>query len=233
MHKIPLLDLKKQYQSIKGEIDSAIKDVIDQQAFIMGKDIKSLEGSIASFCQTKYAIGVSSGTDALLLVLKAAGIGEGDEVITVPFTFIATAEAISTAGATPVFCDVDPKTYLMDPASMKSKITSKTKAVIPVHLYGQCVEMDEILKIAKAKNLKVIEDCAQAIGAKYKGRKAGSLGDAGCISFFPSKNLGCFGDGGMIVTNDEKIASNAKLLRVHGSGKRYMHSLVGYNSRLD
>ena len=231
--KIPLLDLKKQYRSIKEEVDLVVKNILDSQYFIMGKEILKLENSIASYSDTKYAIGVASGTDALILTLKALGIGHGDEVITVPFTFIATGEAISNTGATPVFVDIDSKSYTIDPSGIEAKISKKTKAILPVHMYGQCADMDSIVKIAKAHNLKVVEDCAQAIGATYKARKAGSLSDAGCISFFPSKNLGAYGDGGMIVTNDEKAAEIEKLLRVHGSAKRYIHSILGYNSRLD
>jgi len=231
--KIPLLDLKRQYASIKGEIDSAIQDIVAAQYFIMGKEITKLEESIAAYCGTKYAVGVSSGTDALILALRASAIGQGDEVLTVPFTFIATAEAISTVGAIPVFVDIDKRSYTMDPAKIEEKITSKTKAIIPVHLYGQCAEVDKIMNIARKHNLLVIEDCAQALGALHKNKKAGSFGIAGCISFFPSKNLGGFGDGGMIVTSDEKLADTIKLLRVHGSGKRYLHSILGYNSRLD
>ncbi|MGB2706487.1 MAG: DegT/DnrJ/EryC1/StrS family aminotransferase, partial [Candidatus Omnitrophota bacterium] len=221
------------YKTIKGEIDSAINGVLESQSFIQGKELSKLEEGIASYCGVKYAVGVSSGTDALTLALKAAGIGTADEVITVPFTFIATGEAISNAGATPVFVDIDPRSYTMDPALIESKITKKTKAVIPVHLYGQCADTDGILKVAKGHNLKVIEDAAQAIGAEYKKKKAGSMGDVGCISFFPSKNLGAFGDGGMIVTDDKDIAEKIKLLRVHGSSKRYVHPILGYNSRLD
>lgn len=231
--KIPLLDLKAQYESIKGEIDSAIKNILESQSFILGKEVSKLEEEVSSYCGTKYAVGVNSGTDALVLALKAAGIGAGDEVITVPFTFIATAEAISNAGATPVFCDIDPKSYTMDPALIERKITKKTKGIIPVHLYGQCADMDGILKVAETHNLKVIEDTAQAIGAEYKKRKAGSMGDIGCISFFPSKNLGAFGDGGMIITDNRNIAEEVRLLRVHGSSERYVHSVLGYNSRLD
>jgi len=233
MKRIPLLDLKRQYKTIENEINAALKSILDSQHFIMGKEVSEFERSMASFCGTKYAVGVNSGTDALLLALKAAGVGPGDEVMTVPFTFIATGEAISNVGARPVFVDIDKKSYIMDPALIESKVTKKTKAVIPVHLYGQCADMDEILKVAKRHGLKVIEDTAQAIGAKYKSKLAGSMGDAGCISFFPSKNLGGFGDGGMIVTDDRDIAEKAKLLRVHGSSKRYLHSIIGYNSRLD
>ena len=231
--KIPLLDLQKQYQSIKPEIDAAIKKIVDSQNFIMGEDIKLLEDEIASYCDTKFGIGVSSGTEALVLALKAIGIKEKDEVITTPFTFIATAGAISNVGGVPVFCDIDPLTYNINPEEIEKKITKNTKAIIPVHLYGQCADMDKILDIAKRNNLKVIEDAAQAIGATYKNKKAGSMGDLGCISFFPSKNLGAFGDGGMIVAKDKTLADKIKLLRLHGSDKRYVHSIIGTNARLD
>jgi len=231
--QIPLLNLRRQYRTIKNEIDKAVEGVLDSQHFIMGKELLRLEENIASYCGRKYAIGVASGTDALLLAMKAMGIGEGDEVITVSYTFIATGEAISNLGAKPIFVDIDEKSYTMDPSLIEPKITSKTKAILPVHIYGQCADMDSIMKIAKRHNLKVVEDCAQSIGSRYKSRKAGSFSDAGCISFFPSKNLGAYGDGGMIVTDDEKIFDEAKRLRVHGSSKRYVHSVLGYNSRLD
>jgi len=232
-YNIQLLDLKAQYKTIKKEIDEAMKGVVDTQSFILGKDVEGLEQEIARYCGTKYAVGVASGTDAIQLALRAVGVGAGDEVITVPFTFIATAEAMSNLGAKPVFVDIDPKTYNMDPALIEKAITKKTKAIVPVHLYGQCVDIDKILAIAKKHGLKVLEDCAQAIGAMYNGKRAGSFGDAGCISFFPSKNLGGFGDGGMVVTNDENISKQVKLMRVHGSSSKYSHSVLGYNSRLD
>ncbi len=233
MYDKPLLDLKAQYKTIKRDVNKAVAKVMEEQSFILGKEVEELEKEIAAYCTTKYAVGVASGTDAIQLALRAAGIGAGDEVITVPFTFIATAEAASNLGARPVFVDIDIKTYNMDPALIESKITARTKAIIPVHLYGQCADMDRILAIAKKHNLKVIEDCAQAIGATYNGKKAGSMGVAGCISFFPSKNLGGFGDGGMVVTNDENIYKQVKLMRVHGSLSKYSHSVIGYNSRLD
>ena len=231
--KIPLLDLKAQYRSIKVEIDAAIKKVIDTQDFILGEEVRELEKEIAAYCGTKFGVGVASGTDALILSLRALGIGQGDEVITTPFTFFATAESISIVGARPVFIDIDPKTYNIDTASIENKITKRTKAIMPVHLYGQCADMDIIMDIAKKHDLKVVEDAAQAIGATYKGKKAGSIGNAGAMSFFPSKNLGAFGDAGMIVTNDEKLAQKIKSLRVHGSSARYIHSEIGTNSRLD
>ena len=231
--KIPILDLKEQYKGIKKEVDAAIHKVIDSQGFILGEDVKAFEAEVASYCNTKSAAGVASGTDALILALKALGIGPGDEVITSSFTFIATAEAISLVGAKPVFVDVNPRTYNIDPALIEPKISPATKAVIPVHLYGQCADMDPILAIAKRHNLRVIEDCAQAIGSTYKGRKAGSMGDMGAISFFPGKNLGAYGDAGMVVTNDQTLVDKVNILRVHGSSIRYLHSHIGMNSRLD
>lgn len=233
MYRTPLLDLKAQYKTIKKDVNKAIQNVLDEQSFILGKDVELLEKEMAAYCGTKYAVGVASGTDAIQLSLRAAGVDQGDEVVTVPFTFIATAEAVSNLGAKPVFVDIDLKTYTIDPSLIEKSITNKTKAIIPVHLYGQCADMDPILAIAKKHGLKVIEDCAQAIGAAYKGKKAGSIGEAGCISFFPSKNLGGVGDGGMVVTNDEGIYKEIKLLRVHGSSSKYSHSVLGYNSRLD
>ena len=230
---IPLLDLKAQYATIRQEVEAALKKVIGNQDFILGEEVRGLEKEVAEYCGAKYGVGVASGTDALILSLKAMGIGPGDEVITTSFTFIATAEAISTVGAVPVFADIDPKTYNIDPSRIKEKITKRTKAIIPVHLYGQCADMDPIMDIAAKHGLKIIEDTAQAIGAAYKDRKAGSMGDTGALSFFPSKNLGAFGDGGMVVTNDEKTAEKIRVLRVHGSSVRYIHSEIGMNSRLD
>jgi len=231
--KISILDLKKQYLSIKSEMDAAIKRVVDNQDFVLGEEVRLLEEEIASYSNTKYAVGVASGTDALTLSLKALGIKTGDEVITSPFTFFATAEAISIVGAKPVFVDIDPRTYNVDPRLIENSITASTKAIIPVHIYGQCADMDPILAIAKRRSLKIVEDVAQAIGATYKGRKAGSIGNIGAFSFFPSKNLGAFGDGGMVVTDDKKLADEIRMLRVHGSSVRYVHSKIGMNSRLD
>lgn len=231
--RIPILDLTLQYNSIKSEIDTAIARVVDSQRFILGPEVESFEKEAAAYCGIKYAVGVASGTDALILSLKAFGIGEGDEVITTPFTFFATAESISLAGAKPVFVDVDSKTYCINPSLVEDKITKKTKAIIPVHLFGQCADMDAILEIAQRYSLKVIEDAAQAMGAVYKGRQAGSMGDTGALSFFPSKNLGGFGDGGMVITNNKEIADKVRILRVHGSKIRYIHSVIGANSRLD
>jgi len=231
--KIPIFDLKKQYKQIEPEIKEKLKGIFEKQAFILGEEVGILEKKIASYCGGRYAIGVNSGTDALILALDAMGIKAGDEVITTPFSFIATAEAIVRVGARPVFVDIDPETYNINPALIDKKITKNTKAILPVHLYGLCADMDSILKTAIKHNLKVLEDSAQAIGSEYKGKRVGSMGNAGSVSFYPGKNLGCFGDGGMVVTNDEKIYEKVKLLRNHGSGKRYYHKIVGYNSRLD
>ncbi|MBL7068750.1 MAG: DegT/DnrJ/EryC1/StrS family aminotransferase [Candidatus Omnitrophica bacterium] len=231
--KIPLLDLRLQYNSIKDEISAALDRVLNAQRFVLGEEVEHLEGEIARYCDTSYGVGVASGTDALILSLKALGIKEKDEVITTPLSFIATAEAISSVGAIPVFVDIDKRTYNIDPALIEEKITKKTKAIMPVHIYGQCADMDPILELARRDNLTVIEDCAQAIGASYKDRKAGTMGDTGGVSFFPSKNLGAFGDGGMVVTNDKKIAEKINILRVHGSSERYRHEILGHNSRLD
>ena len=238
--EVPLLDLKEQYRSIKKEIDDVIQKVVESQYFILSKEVNSLEEEIAGYCGTAYASGVASGTDALILTLRALDIGEGDVVITTPFTFFATAEAISVLGATPFFVDIDPGTYNIDPDKIEEfmrnttgEIRNRVKAILPVHLYGQCADMDRIMKIAEEYGLMVIEDCAQAIGAVYKGRKAGSFGNAGCMSFFPSKNLGGFGDGGMIVSSDKDLVSRLKTLRVHGSRQQYIHEEIGYNSRLD
>jgi dTDP-4-amino-4,6-dideoxygalactose transaminase len=231
--KIPLVDLKAQYSSIKQEIDEATRRLVEGGQFILGPEVKTFEEETAAFLGAKYAIGVASGTDALQLALLAGGIKPGDEVITTPFTFIATAETITQCGATPVFADIDPKTYNLDPKKIEPKITKKTKAVIPVHLYGQPADMAPILELSKKYSLKVIEDCAQALGAEYKGKKVGSLGDAACLSFFPSKVLGAYGDGGMVVTNNPQIAERVAMLRNHGCQERYYHLVPGFNSRLD
>ncbi len=234
--EIPLLDLQSQYQSMKREIDAAIKEVVDSQYFVLSKEVSSLEEEVASYTGVKYGAGVNSGTDALVIALRAAEIGAGDEVITSPFTFFATSESVSLLGAKPVFVDIDPETYNIDPEKIEEYLKttkSKVKAIIPVHIYGQCADMDRIMELAKKYDLKVIEDCAQSIGATYKGKKAGSFGDAGCFSFFPSKNLGGFGDGGMVVSNDKEIIEHTKSLRVHGSTKQYIHDEIAYNSRLD
>lgn len=231
--KIPLVDLKAQYNSIKEEIDAAIRKVIKGGQFILGPEVKALEKEIATYLGVSHAIGVASGTDALQLALLACGIKPGDEVITTPFTFIATAEAITQCGAKPVFADVEPKTCNIDPSQIEPKMTNKTKAIVPVHLYGQPADMASILEFASKYNLGVIEDCAQALGAEYKGKKVGSLGDAGCLSFFPSKVLGAYGDGGMVVTSDPEIADKVNMLRNHGCKQKYYHFIAGFNSRLD
>lgn len=231
--KVPLLDLKRQYYSIKDEIDQAVKDVLEKTQFILGPQVKKFEENVAKYCGTKYAVGVASGTDALLLSLRTCGVKPGDEVIIPAFTFFATAGVISRLGALPVFVDIDLKSYNMLPDQIEKKITKKTKAIMPVHLFGQCADMDSILEIAKKHNVKVVEDAAQAIGAKYRSKKAGTMGDFGCFSFFPSKNLGGAGDGGMVITFDEELAELVRKLRVHGATQKYFHPMVGYNSRLD
>lgn len=232
--KVPLLDLKAQHDPIQREILQAIEQVIQSQAYILGSDVKKLEERIASYCQAQFGVGVSSGTDALLISLMALGIGPGDEVITTPYSFFATAGVIVRLGARPVFVDIDPATYNIDPNKIDQAVTSKTKAIIPVHLYGQCADMTPILKTAERHRLAVVEDAAQAIGADYRdGRRAGSMGALGCLSFFPSKNLGGLGDGGMVVTNDAALAEKLRILRVHGGKPKYFHKIVGGNFRLD
>lgn len=230
---IQMVDLKRQYQKIKPEIDSAIHEVLDSTQFILGKKVQEFENNAANYLGVKYAVGVANGTDALQIALMALGIGVGDEVITTPFTFVATTETIVMLGAKPVYVDIDPISYNINPSKIKEKITSKTKAILPVHLYGNPVEMDEILSIAKEYNLYVIEDSAQAFGSEYKGKKVCSFGDVACISFFPSKNLGCYGDGGMVVTNSEEIHEKVRMIASHGSKVRYIHEVLGMNSRLD
>jgi dTDP-4-amino-4,6-dideoxygalactose transaminase len=260
---IPLIDLKAQYNSIRKELDEAVIDVLSSTNYIMGKKVIDLENQFAELVGAKHAISVGNGTDALIIALKALGIKEGDEVITSTFTFFATAESISAVGATPVFVDVRKDTFNIDVNKIEEKITNKTKAIMPVHIFGQSADMDEINEIAKKYNLKVIEDACQAVGAKYKGKRIGSLGDVACFSFFPTKNLGCAGDGGIIVTSDDNIATIARALRTHGSGEngqkaynllnniqedvlkaengddtvynplKYYNYLIGFNSRLD
>lgn len=230
---IPILDLKEQYLSLEKEMDAAIKKAVMGGQYILGPNVKALEEEIAQYIGTKFALGLNSGTDALHLALRALRIGPGDEVITTPFTFVATTEAIGMVGATPVFVDIDPQTFNIDVARIEAKITARTKAIIPVHLYGQPADMDPIMELAKKYNLKVIEDCAQSMGSAYKGKKTGSIGDVGCFSFFPSKNLGCYGDGGMVTTSDPEIADRVKMLRAHGGKIKYHHSELGLNSRLD
>ena len=232
MH-VPLLDLKAQYATIKKEMLAAIDAVMESQYFINGPQVKELEGLVARYSGTKAAVGVSSGTDALLCALMTLGIGPGDEVITTPYTFFATAGSIWRTCAKPVFVDIDLDTYNIDPAKIEAAITKKTKAIMPVHLFGQMADMDAIMDIARKHNLFVIEDAAQAIGSTYKGRKAGSIGTIGCFSFFPSKNLGGMGDGGMMVTQDEALGEKLAVCRNHGSKPKYFHKFVGGNFRLD
>ncbi|MCX8057312.1 MAG: DegT/DnrJ/EryC1/StrS family aminotransferase [Ignavibacteria bacterium] len=230
---IQMVDLKRQYSKIKSQIDNAIHEVIDSTQFILGKKVQEFEQNAANYLGVKYAVGVANGTDALQIALMAIGLGKDDEVITTPFTFVATTEAIVMLGAKPVYVDIDPVTYNLNPNQIEEKITSRTKAILPVHLYGNPAEMDEILSIAKKYNLFVIEDSAQAFGAIYKGKKVCSFGDIACISFFPSKNLGCYGDGGMVVTNNDELHEKVRMIASHGSKVRYVHEILGMNSRLD
>ncbi|WP_315068211.1 DegT/DnrJ/EryC1/StrS family aminotransferase [uncultured Clostridium sp.] len=260
---IPLVDLKAQYKEIEKEVVEAVSRVLSSASYIMGSEVLKFEKEFAEYIGVKHAISVGNGTDALVIALMACGVGEDDEVITTPFTFFSTAESISFVGATPVFVDVEKDTYNIDPSKIEEKITEKTKAIMPVHIFGQSTKMDEIIKIAKTHNLKIIEDAAQAVGAEYKGKKVGTIGDAGCFSFFPTKNLGCAGDGGIITTSDDDIATIARALRTHGSGEngqkaynllngiseniksseehddtvynplKYYNYLIGFNSRLD
>lgn len=260
---IPLIDLKAQYKSISEDLDRVTKEVLSSAGYIMGKNVTEFEKEFAEYIGVKHAISVGNGTDALVIALKSLGIGAGDEVITTPFTFFATAETISAVGATPVFVDVEKDTFNIDPTKIEEKITDKTKAILPVHIFGQSAKMDEINGIAKKHNLKVIEDACQAVGSKYKGKNIGTLGDVACFSFFPTKNLGCAGDGGIIVTSDDNIATIARALRTHGSGEtgqkaynllnnineevqtvknsddtvynplKYYNYLIGFNTRLD
>lgn len=230
---VPLLDLKRQYVRIKDRIDQAVLDVFDKGYFILGPPVDKLEKRIAELCRVNYGIGVASGTDALLVSLRAAGVGPGDEVITSDYSFFASASVISRAGAVPVFVDIEKDTYNIDPSKIEKAITSRTKAIIPVHLFGQVADMGPIMIIARKHKLVVIEDAAQAIGAEYKGNPAGSIGDYGCFSFYPSKNLGAAGDGGMIVTKTEANRDMAKMYRLHGWKVKYRPEVIGYNSRLD
>jgi dTDP-4-amino-4,6-dideoxygalactose transaminase len=260
---IPLVDLKAQYKLVEEKAGKAVMEVLSSANYIMGREVLEFEREFAEYIGVKHAISVGNGTDALVLALMAAGVGKGDEVITTPFTFFSTAESISSVGAIPVFVDVEKDTYNIDPSKIEEKITEKTKAIMPVHIFGQTAKMDEIMAIAKKHNLKVIEDAAQAVGSEYKGEKAGSIGDVGCFSFFPTKNLGCAGDGGIITTSDDNIATILRALRTHGSGEngqkaynllnniseeiktaeghddtvynplKYYNYLIGFNTRLD
>jgi dTDP-4-amino-4,6-dideoxygalactose transaminase len=230
---VPLLDLREQYRAIRDEIDAAIRDVMESQHFILGPRVEDCEAAIAAYCGASYGVGVSSGTDALLLCLMAEGIGPGDEVITTPYTFFATVGCITRLGATPVFVDIDPCTYNLCPAHITAQLTPRTRAIVPVHLFGRSVDMTPVMAIAEAHGLVVIEDAAQAIGAEDRRRRVGSIGHYGCLSFYPSKNLSAAGDGGMILTNDVARAERLRCLRAHGSRPKYHHRLVGGNFRLD
>jgi dTDP-4-amino-4,6-dideoxygalactose transaminase len=230
---VPALDLKAQYQSIRDEIDAVVRRVIESQYFILGPEVAEFEAEAAAYCGSMHAVGCASGSDALLLPLMALGIGPGDEVVTTPYSFFATAGAVWRTGARPVFVDIEPDTFNIDPARLDAAITSKTKAIIPVHLYGQAADMDAINAIAAARGILVLEDAAQAIGAMYKGRRAGTLGHSAAFSFYPSKNLGGFGDAGMVTTDDPAMAKSVARLRVHGMEPKYHHHEVGFNSRLD
>ena len=231
---VPLLDLKAQYTTIQSKIRDAIDRVCESQHFILGPEVTALEHEIARLCGARFAVGVSSGTDALLIALMALGIGPGDEVITTPYSFFATAGVVARVGARPVFVDIDPVSFNIDLAAIPAKLSAKTKAIIPVHLYGRCVDLSDLLPLAEARGIAVIEDAAQAIGASdERGRQAGTAGAMGCFSFFPSKNLGAFGDGGMLVTNQEQLADSLQALRVHGGDPKYYHAVIGGNFRLD
>ncbi len=230
---VPFVNLKAQHDALKELLQAAIQEVVDNNAFANGPFVAKFEADFAAYCQTPYAVGVGSGTEALWLSLLALGIGAGDEVITVPSTFVATAEAISFCGARPVFVDIDERTYTLDPGWLERAITPRTKAVIPVHLFGQMADMDPIMEIARRHQLAVVEDACQAHGAEYGGRKAGSLGHAGCFSFYPGKNLGAFGEAGAVVTHDPALAEKIRILRDHGQATKYEHSVIGWNARMD
>lgn len=235
--QIPMLDLQGEYHEIKDEIDEAIQRVLESGHFILGEEVEAFEQEVASYLGVRHAIGVGSGSDALLLALMVSGIGPGDKIITTPFSFFATASCVVRLGATPVFCDIDPRTFDLDPGSVRryleTSYTPAVKAIIPVHLYGQCCDMDPLLELARTYNLKVVEDCAQSFGSTYKEQQSGAMGDIGCFSFFPTKNLGAYGDGGMVTTNDDDLAEHVRMLRVHGARRKYHHEELGINSRLD
>jgi dTDP-4-amino-4,6-dideoxygalactose transaminase len=231
--KVPLLDLKPQYEQIRAEVEPMLLEICQSQAFILGPKVQECEAAVAAYCGAAHGVGLSSGSDALIVALMTEDIGPGDEVITTPYSFFATVGAIARLGAKPVFVDIDPETFNLDGAKLAAAVTPRTKAIIPVHLYGQMADMDAVLAVAQAHGLAVIEDAAQAIGAEWRGRRAGSLGDYGCFSFFPSKNLGCFGDGGLLTLQDPAKARKAAILRNHGSDPKYYHQLIGGNFRLD
>ncbi len=231
--RVPLLDLKPQYEQIRAEVEPVLLAICQSQMFILGPKVQECEAAVAAYCGAAHGVGMSSGSDALIVALMAAGIGPGDEVITTPYTFFATVGAITRLGAKPVFVDIDPATFNLDGAKLEGAVTARTKAILPVHLYGQMADMDAVMGVAGAHGLTVIEDAAQAIGSEWKGRRAGSIGDFGCFSFFPSKNLGCFGDGGMLTTQDPGQAHRAVILRNHGSEPKYYHRVIGGNFRLD
>ena len=233
MKNVPLLDLQAQYQTIREDVRTAVDRVLDSQHFVLGAEVQALEEEIARYSQTKFAIGCASGSDALLLALMSSGVGAGDEVITTPFSFFATASAISRLGARPVFVDIDEHTFNLNPFLVAAAMTEHTKAIMPVHIYGQCAEMDPLIELSQPRGISIIEDAAQAIGAEDRRRRAGSMGTIGCFSFYPSKNLGGAGDGGMLVTNDLDHARRLHMLRVHGEETKYHHKVVGLNSRLD
>ncbi|HVF87624.1 MAG TPA: DegT/DnrJ/EryC1/StrS family aminotransferase [Pyrinomonadaceae bacterium] len=232
MH-VPLLDLKAQHAAVRDELRAAIERVMESQAFILGPEVEELEKEVARYSQVSHAVGCASGSDALLLALMALDVAAGDEVITTPFSFFATASAIARLGARPLFVDIEPRTYNLDAARVEAAITERTRAILPVHLYGQCAAMDALRKVAERHNIPVVEDAAQAVGAEDRGRRAGSLGRIGCFSFYPTKNLGGAGDGGMLTTNDDQLAERLRVLRVHGGATEYHHREVGINSRLD
>jgi len=235
--QLSMVDLAGEYHEIKDEIDAAVHRVLESGHFILGDEVEAFEHEVAGYLGVGYAMGVASGSDALLLSLMALGIGPGDKVITTPFSFFATASAVVRLGATPVFCDIDPRTFDLDQGSVRryleASYTPAVKAIIPVHLYGQCCDMDPLLELARTYSLKVVEDCAQSFGSTYKGHQSGSMGDMGCFSFFPTKNLGAYGDGGMVTTNDDELAEHVRMLRVHGARHKYHHEELGINSRLD
>ena len=230
---VPFIDLSRQHKPMKKELMGAFERVLDSNSFVLGDEVKKFEAEVAEYVGTKHAIGVSNCTNALLLSLRALGVSQGDEVITTPFTFIATAEVIAIIGAKPVFCDIEPKTYNIDASKIESSVSTHTKAIMPVHLYGQSADMDHIMEVAKDHQFAVIEDMAQAIGAKYKGKMVGTLGDTACISYYVTKNLSALGDAGMILTDDSELGDKIRAYRVHGASKKYHHDFLGYNDRLD